>query len=246
MEMLRISELAGRYPSQLSGGQRQRVAVARALVNEPRVLLLDEPLSALDAKLRHQVQIELRSLQRRLGTTFILVTHDQDEAMAVSDRIVVMNRGNIEQTGTPRELFDRPTSRFVAEFLGTANLTKFKPDAPATNHQNTIQTDWGRLIADVPKAWVGGLVGIRPERVEIIRQAQPPDREGNFITGKVREVIPRAGRDEVFFEASDLRAVWSGGSTLSIGETVTLELPTSQLFFVPDDTQAAHTTEATP
>jgi len=115
--MLQIEPLAGRYPHQLSGGEKQRVALARALVNEPELLLLDEPMSALDAKLRAEVQLELRRLQRRLGKTFILVTHDQDEAMTVSDRVIVMRDGRIEQSGTPGEVYERPVSRFVAEFL---------------------------------------------------------------------------------------------------------------------------------
>src|SRR6185503_19016927 len=104
------------------GGQRQRVALARALVNEPKLLLLDEPLSALDAKLRAEVRVELRQLQRKLGTTFLLVTHDQDEAMTVSDRILLMKDGKIEQQGSPSEVYDHPVSRFSAEFLGAANL----------------------------------------------------------------------------------------------------------------------------
>ncbi len=124
LELLGLQDLADRHPHQLSGGQQQRVALARALVNEPRVLLLDEPMSALDAKLRAQLQVELRRLQRRLKQTFILVTHDQSEAMVVSDRIAVMNDGMIVQFGTPREVYESPRTRFVAEFLGAANLLK--------------------------------------------------------------------------------------------------------------------------
>src|SRR5262245_2449623 len=118
MELTRIAELANRRPAQLSGGQKQRVALARALVNEPEVLLLDEPLGALDLKLRRELQSELRSLQRRLGITFIHVTHDQEEALALSDRIAVMNAGRIDQIGTPEELYHRPRTRHVAQFLG--------------------------------------------------------------------------------------------------------------------------------
>ena len=122
LEMLGLQEMSDRHPHQLSGGQQQRVALARALVNEPKVLLLDEPMSALDAKLRAQVQVELRRLQRKLGQTFILVTHDQSEAMVVSDRIAVMNQGKIIQFGSPKEVYEQPKTRFVAEFLGAANL----------------------------------------------------------------------------------------------------------------------------
>lgn len=123
---VRLESLADRKPSQLSGGQRQRVALARATVVEPKVLLLDEPLGALDLKLREQMQVELKQIQREIGITFIFVTHDQEEALTLSDRIAVFNAGRIEQLGTPRELYEAPASRFVADFVGTSNL--FDPD----------------------------------------------------------------------------------------------------------------------
>ncbi|QKJ20873.1 ABC transporter ATP-binding protein [Microbacterium hominis] len=119
---VRLEQMAGRKPSQLSGGQRQRVALARATVVEPKVLLLDEPLGALDLKLREQMQVELKEIQRDLGITFIFVTHDQEEALTLSDRIAIFHDGRIEQLGTPRDLYERPASRFVADFVGTSNL----------------------------------------------------------------------------------------------------------------------------
>ncbi|WP_448811664.1 ABC transporter ATP-binding protein [Agromyces bauzanensis] len=119
---VRLEQMATRKPSQLSGGQRQRVALARATVVQPKVLLLDEPLGALDLKLREQMQVELKEIQRELGITFIFVTHDQEEALTLSDRIAVFNNGRIEQLGTPADLYERPTSRFVADFVGTSNL----------------------------------------------------------------------------------------------------------------------------
>ena len=122
LDTVRLGEVAQRKPVQLSGGQRQRVALARALINEPRVLLLDEPLGALDLKLREQMQSELKSLQRKLGITFIFVTHDQHEALSMSDRIGVFNHGRLEQVATPSDLYNRPSTRFVAEFVGAANL----------------------------------------------------------------------------------------------------------------------------
>ncbi len=122
LELVRLPDMGERKPAQLSGGQRQRVALARALVSEPKVLLLDEPLGALDLKLREQMQEELKQLQRRLGITFVLVTHDQHEALSMSDRIGVFNRGRLEQVATPTELYERPATRFVAQFLGAANL----------------------------------------------------------------------------------------------------------------------------
>jgi ABC-type Fe3+/spermidine/putrescine transport system ATPase subunit len=122
LEMVRLHDLGARAPRQLSGGQQQRVALARALVNEPQVLLLDEPLGALDLKLRRQMQGELTALNRQLGITFVYVTHDQEEALTMSDRIALMRGGRIEQIGSPRELYDRPRSRYVADFIGETNL----------------------------------------------------------------------------------------------------------------------------
>ncbi len=122
LEMVRLGEFAERRPLQLSGGQRQRVALARALINRPRVLLLDEPLSALDLKLREAMQVELKALQRRLGITFVFVTHDQGEALSMADRVAVFNNGQIEQLATPRELYSRPRTAFVAQFVGGANV----------------------------------------------------------------------------------------------------------------------------
>ena len=122
LQMVALPDHAARTPAQLSGGQRQRVALARALVNRPRVLLLDEPLGALDLKLREQMQVELKVLHRKLGITFVYVTHDQGEALSMSDRIAVFNRGRIEQIATPRELYNRPRTRFVAEFVGSSNV----------------------------------------------------------------------------------------------------------------------------
>jgi putative spermidine/putrescine transport system ATP-binding protein len=126
LRMVRLAEFADRMPSQLSGGQRQRVALARAIINKPRVLLLDEPLGALDLKLREEMQTELKSLQRTLKITFVYVTHDQSEALSMSDRIAVFNNGSLEQVGTPRELYERPATPFVAGFVGVANL--FDPE----------------------------------------------------------------------------------------------------------------------
>src|SRR5579863_9959954 len=122
LEMVQLGALAKRKPHQLSGGQRQRVALARALIRRPKVLLLDEPLSALDKKLREQTQFELMNIQSQVGITFVFVTHDQDEAMALSTRIAVMNRGQVVQVGTPSEIYEFPRSRFVADFIGTTNL----------------------------------------------------------------------------------------------------------------------------
>lgn len=126
LRMVRLEEMADRKPNQLSGGQQQRIAIARAVVNKPKVLLLDESLSALDYKLRKEMQNELKALQRQLGITFIFVTHDQEEALTMSDRIIVMNKGNIEQDGTPREIYEEPKNLFVARFIGEINVFNAK------------------------------------------------------------------------------------------------------------------------
>ena len=135
LRMVRLAELADRMPSQLSGGQRQRVALARAIVNKPRVLLLDEPLGALDLKLREEMQTELKALQRALNITFVYVTHDQGEALSMSDRIAVFNGGRLEQVGAPRELYERPATAFVAGFVGVANL--FDPEDRKSTRLNS-------------------------------------------------------------------------------------------------------------
>ena len=129
---VRLEGFGGRRPGQLSGGQRQRVALARALVNRPRVLLLDEPLGALDLKLREEMQVELKAIQREVGITFVFVTHDQEEALTLSDRVAVFSKGRIEQVGTPREVYERPVSAFVAGFVGTSNLLPGRPPSPCS------------------------------------------------------------------------------------------------------------------
>ena len=122
LDLVGLADLADRYPSQLSGGQQQRVAIARSLVNQPRVLLLDEPLGALDLKLRKDMQIELKRIQQRTGITFIYVTHDQEEALTMSDRVVVMNHGVIQQVGSPTDIYNEPVNAFVADFIGESNI----------------------------------------------------------------------------------------------------------------------------
>ena len=154
--------------SELSGGQRQRVALARAIVCEPRVLLLDEPLSALDAHLREQMQVELKRLQSQLGTTFVMVTHDQTEALSISDRIVVMNKGRIEQIAPPATLYDRPATTFVASFIGTMNLHASRASSAATaagcssspaRCRSTIPLETGKAPAEGAMR----IIGVRPE-----------------------------------------------------------------------------------
>jgi putative spermidine/putrescine transport system ATP-binding protein len=156
LELVRLPDLSSRKPAQLSGGQRQRVALARALVSEPKVLLLDEPLGALDLKLREQMQVELKQLQRRLGITFVLVTHDQHEALSISDRIGVFNRGRLEQVDSPSGLYERPTSRFVAEFLGAANLLERESALQLTGHPAAMIRPERIRLVDITAAKISG------------------------------------------------------------------------------------------
>jgi spermidine/putrescine transport system ATP-binding protein len=164
---VRLDELAGRHPRELSGGQQQRVALARALVNEPAVLLLDEPLAALDLKLRKAMQGELKKLQERVGITFLYVTHDQEEALTLSDRIAVMNAGEILQEGTPQEIYEHPSSRFVADFIGQTNF--FEGEVIETGEATVVREPGGLLLrcSSAPWATVGMTVSVsvRPEKV---------------------------------------------------------------------------------
>jgi spermidine/putrescine transport system ATP-binding protein len=172
LDVVRLGDLAGRKPSQLSGGQRQRVALARALVNDPSALLLDEPLSALDLELRRQMQIELKRIQREVGITFVFVTHDQEEALTMSDRIAVMRDGRLEQVGTPPEIYDTPASAFVARFIGAANLLPVTVERVAGERATVrlpgdrraeASTAGNRLAAGDP-----ALLMVRPERLEVV------------------------------------------------------------------------------
>jgi spermidine/putrescine transport system ATP-binding protein len=181
-EILRLVGLEGmgkRKPRQLSGGQQQRVAVARALVNKPKVLLLDEPLGALDLKLRKQMQLELKGIQHDVAITFVHVTHDQEEAMTMADRIAVMNHGRIEQLGTPTELYETPRTAFVASFLGVSNLI-----AGTVSGSDTVRLQSGPEVRVRPDALAGRTgevaVGIRPEKIEL-GQGQPNTLDGMVV-----------------------------------------------------------------
>jgi putative spermidine/putrescine transport system ATP-binding protein len=158
LDLVQLSGLANRKPAQLSGGQRQRVALARALINQPQILLLDEPLGALDLKLRQQMQLELKAIQQQLGITFIFVTHDQEEALTMSDRLAVFNQGKIEQIGSPSEVYERPVTPFVANFVGISNL---------------ISGSLAQTLTGSPATFV-----IRPEKIQIVA----PDAAGSDVT----------------------------------------------------------------
>src|SRR6266851_4243897 len=179
--LLKLQGLEKRRPDQLSGGQKQRVALARALARRPQVLLLDEPLAALDKKLRESTQLELMELQRRLGMTFIIVTHDQEEAMTVASRIGVMDEGRLDQVATPRELYETPASRWIAEFIGDVNLFDGQVESRG-NHRLTISTrEAGTLVAAEPRNPVTKTavsLAIRPEKVKLSRRGPVADAAG--------------------------------------------------------------------
>jgi spermidine/putrescine transport system ATP-binding protein len=207
LELVRMKGLGGRATSEISGGQKQRVALARALVLEPEVLLLDEPMAALDPKLRKEMQVELKNLQERLRITFLFVTHDQDEALVMSDRIAVMNAGRIEQLDSPEELYERPGTRFVADFLGVANIFRGRV-RERRGGLVALRTDGGLdVLASDDGAWPDGepvWLGLRSEKISLV------DRKENAYPGVID--------DEIFLgDWTDWR-VRAGGELLSVGE----------------------------
>ncbi len=193
LDMVQLTHRAEARPKQLSGGQRQRVALARALVNEPEVLLLDEPLGALDLKLRQSMQVELKELQERVGITFIYVTHDQEEALTMSDRIGVMNEGLLLQVGKPEEIYEHPTSRFVADFIGEINLLP----ATVVDHQS-VELQGGHVVRAATGAQPGEAVtvAIRPERLTLFELDQIIPEGANTVRGRV---IRRTYHGDVFY-----------------------------------------------
>ena len=221
LEIVRLEGLERRRPAELSGGQQQRVALARAFVNEPKVLLLDEPLSALDAELRKRMQVELKALQRELGITFVYVTHDQEEALVMSDVICVMDAG-APQIGAPRELYERPATRFVARFLGKNNL--FEGTVRRLDDGTALDLGRGRTIRltdDVPEGRV--VVAVRPEHLRLCRGS---GRE-NVLSGVVDELRFLGDRTEATVRVDDdLRlTAYVDGLPLAPGDPVAVSVP---------------------
>lgn len=238
-EMLELVQLAGfekRKPSELSGGQRQRVAIARALVNNPEVLLLDEPLGALDLQLRRAMQHELKHLQKKLGITFIYITHDQEEAINMSDTIAVMNHGRFEQIGTPDEIYNHPKTSYVATFVGNANILKgvVKEPADNNNHQITIITESGEVQVlaaseeNMPQPGETVTIAVRSENIrfeESVKNIQG-NSTGNIhgLTAKVTEKTFAGGQLRVVLKTTDGQEIIASrygiDTNVNVGETV--------------------------
>ncbi|TBH21470.1 ABC transporter ATP-binding protein [Thermus thermamylovorans] len=234
LELVDLLGLEGRYPRELSGGQRQRVALARALVLEPLVLLLDEPLSALDARLRQELRVELMQLQRRLGTTFIFVTHDQEEALVMSDRLAVMRAGRIEQLGLPDEVYERPKNRFVAEFLGRSNFL------PARPHSLGAETPVGILRLREPLSQEA-LLAIRPEKIRLYPAGNGPSARENLVRAKVEEIVYTGAENQYYLRSGEVRLLAytlnqdlqePGAEEFAYGEEVLCYLPPENLVVV--------------
>jgi putative spermidine/putrescine transport system ATP-binding protein len=225
LELVRLGQFGDRRPSQLSGGQRQRVALARALVNRPRLLLLDEPLGALDLKLREQMQVELKSIQRDVGITFLFVTHDQNEALTLCDRLAVMRDGRIEQIGRAEDVYEAPATRFVAEFVGTSNL-----------------------ISGTRAQQLGGShVAVRPERVRVLADGRDPAPGDIVLHGTVREVVYAGAETRVVVDAGGglsmtalLLNTGPGDASLRRGQEVRLAFPPDAAHPLTDNTETAH------
>ena len=249
LELVNLGGYPKRRPAQLSGGQQQRVALARALVNHPKVLLLDEPLGALDLKLRKQMQLELKRIQREVGITFIFVTHDQEEAMTISDRIAVMNQGRIEQLGPPEAVYDRPATAFVAEFLGASNLLE--------GTYGGAQDGWGlvslaggetvRIPVDAQRRRGERLrVGVRPEKIDICAPGLAPEPGANHVAGTLTSAVFVGVSYQYFFETSGGRQLCAfernggKGAVARMGETVRLAWRPEQTFVIAMEDSAHH------
>jgi len=241
MDMVEVAPLADRSPTQLSGGQKQRVALARAIINEPRVLLLDEPLGALDLQLRRQLRAELHTLQRRLGITFIYVTHDQEEALSTSDRIAVMNVGRIEQLGVPGELYERPRTRFVAQFLGSCNLLEGNVQSRRDSFVS-VRTAAAVLKVDSAASQRTSpgrehlTLAIRPEKVVL----NPVNADTNCIRARVEDLVYNGAQTQYLLRSGGqtLKAcqmnAQPGQPALRVGDEITAHLPPDGLILLED------------
>jgi spermidine/putrescine transport system ATP-binding protein len=241
LELVHLSGMEKRKPTQLSGGQQQRVALARSLVLSPSVLLLDEPLGALDAKLRKALQIELKSIQEEIGITFIYVTHDQEEALTMSDRMAVMSAGKVEQLGTPSEVYERPVSSYIAEFLGVSNLMEVMVKSETEEGRAVVQLGSHELIASTSYPWPGpAMVSIRPERIKIVSGSGTPNTirvtvDRMVYAGPVLNVLVFIDDNEIQVTVPNEGAV----TTYRHGDQVDIHLPAEALQVLDREETAA-------
>lgn len=230
LDLVSLTEMAKRYPSEMSGGQRQRVALARAIVNKPKLLLLDEPLSALDMKLRKRMQIELKALQEKLAISFIFVTHDQEEALAMADRIVVMNKGVIEHVGTGDEIYQRPSTRFVADFIGDANLLECR----TVDNQLYLSCCNHNLQATPPSQDKPMLAMFRPEDIVLERIAEAPSKEA--FSGTVQDVVNIGSYTTYYVMVNtaliEVRRIGANDLHLKKGDVVSVQFQNRRVHFV--------------
>ena len=239
LQLVQLGKMGKRKPNQLSGGQKQRVAIARALANDPKLLLLDEPLGALDLKLRKQMQLELKTLQKNLGITFVYVTHDQEEALTMSDRIIVMNNGKFEQIGTPREIYEHPQNKFVANFIGESNIFEASVvSETGTTGTLTLMMENGHVLAEGEGFKYDEIVYLclRPENIEISTST----REGFTLKGFVRDHVYVGNIVKTVVELPN-------GKTVQVNRNPHGELITPgmlvNLFWDPKDAVVMHTRE---
>ena len=225
LDLVQLSALGDRMPRQLSGGQQQRVALARALVFTPHLLLLDEPLSALDKKLRAELQVELKDLHERVGLTFIYVTHDQDEALSMSDQVAIMRDGKLVQNGAPHELYEQPRTRFVADFLGKSNFLRGRVEERRADGF-TYRCGGTRLTqAGAPPASPEALIALRPEKIEVVANGHPP---ANVATGTVTKWSYLGSEYHLVVQTNDIGEVavtvptWRHGPPPQAGQQVTI------------------------
>jgi len=239
LDIVRLPGVEERYPSQLSGGQQQRIALARAIVIEPDVLLLDEPLSALDANLREEMRVELKTIQRRIGVTTVFVTHDQSEALALSDKIVVMSEGHVEQMGSPQQVYRRPVSEFVARFLGNSNILPARVVSKTTKAIKVSIDGLGEVTVEGEEATVGDRVHVvmRAENLHLQPAGKKAAKSGNRFEGTVTAVDYQGQLARYFVDVGghSLEAVNTiDGSPLAEGTKVTAALRPIDIVLLAD------------
>ncbi|MDF2523271.1 MAG: Fe3+/spermidine/putrescine transporter ATP-binding protein [Clostridiales bacterium] len=231
LELVKLTGMEKRYPRELSGGQQQRVALARALVTEPTVLLLDEPLSNLDAKLRVEMQVEIKRIQRKLGITTIIVTHDQEEAVSLADRVIVMNTGKILQVGKPKEVFDNPASLFVAEFMGFSNFIKGKVNSFDGSKASVVCSGQELVLTGADNAGVNSgdsvTISIRPENIIPAEKSSENALRGIVKSVTYKGTVTRVEIDDIFEETVFVNI--HDYESYEVGDPITVAFPSQKL-----------------